>query len=47
MMVWLFFANLFDPKKAASVEHIQRQRDLGAEARRTAAISAAPPLDPR
>ena len=43
MMAWLFFANLFEPKKAAAVEHIQRTRDLGAEARRTAATPAAPP----
>lgn len=43
MMVWLFFANLFDPKKATAVEHIQRARDVGAEAHRTAATPAAPP----
>lgn len=43
MMVWLFFANLFEPKKSAAIEHIQRTRDLGAEAHRTAATPAAPP----
>ncbi len=43
MMVWLFFANLFEPRKAAAIEHIQRTRDLGAEAHRTAATPAAPP----
>ncbi len=37
MMAWMFFANLFDPKKVAAMEHIDTQRRLGPEAHRIAA----------
>lgn len=43
MMVWIFFANLFDPRKAAAVEHVQQQRRLGIEAGRTDRVGAAAP----
>ena len=43
MMVWLFFANLFEPRKAASIEHVDRQNRLGADAIRTQRAAAAPP----
>lgn len=32
MMVWMFFANLFDPKKVAAMEQIDTQRRIGPEA---------------
>lgn len=34
MMVWLFFANLFEPAKVAAVEQIDTQRRIGSEAQR-------------
>jgi hypothetical protein len=39
MMVWLFFANLFDPSKAAAIEHIDTTRRIGNETRRAKAGS--------
>lgn len=45
MMVWMFFANLFDPKKAVAIEQIATQRRIGNEASRAAQIAAAPPSD--
>jgi hypothetical protein len=42
MTVWLFFANLFEPRKAAAIEHVDRQHQLGAEALRTHRAAAAP-----
>ncbi len=42
MMVWMFFANLFDPKKIAAIEHIDTQRRIGPDALRIAATPAAP-----
>ena len=43
MMVWMFFANLFDPKKVAAMEQIDTQRRIGAEAHRIAATPGASP----
>ena len=37
MMVWMFFANLFDPKKIVAMEQIDTQRRIGPEAPRVAA----------
>ena len=34
MMVWMFFANLFEPKKVAAMEQIDTQRRIGTEAQR-------------
>lgn len=34
MMVWMFFANLFDPKKVVAMEQIDTQRRIGPEAPR-------------
>ncbi|MEG3144534.1 hypothetical protein U1839_07685 [Sphingomonas sp. RT2P30] len=45
MMVWMFFANLFDPKKVAAIEHIDTQRRIGPDALRIAATPAAPPAE--
>jgi|GEM_PF-1717197 len=45
MMGWLFFANLFDPKKIASVEQIESDRQIGNPALRQAGTAAAPPPD--
>jgi hypothetical protein len=41
MMVWMFFANLFEPKKVAAMEQIDTQRRIGTESQR--ANPAAPP----
>lgn len=41
MMVWMFFANLFDPKKIVAMEHIDTQRRIGPEAQRIAAPPSA------
>ena len=46
MMVWMFFANLFDPKKVVAMEQIDTQRRIGTEALRVAATPAAPPPVP-
>ena len=43
MMVWLMFAHLFDPPKAAAVEHVMKQKRIGAEADRLAGAHAGPP----
>jgi len=43
MMVWLFFANLFDPKKAAAIEHVETQKRIGSDQARTTRAAAAPP----
>ena len=43
MMAWMFFANLFDPAKAAATEQIDTQRRIGNETRR--AKAGAPPGD--
>lgn len=37
MMVWMFFANLFEPRKVAAMEHIDTQRRIGTESQRTVA----------
>ena len=47
MMAWIFFANLFDPKKVAAMEHIDTQRRTGPEAQRIAATPSASPGDKR
>ena len=41
MLVWMFFANLFEPKKVAAMEQIDTQRRIGTELQR--ANPAAPP----
>jgi len=43
MMIGMFFANLFDPKKIAAIEYIATQRRIGSEAGRIAQAAAAPP----
>lgn len=43
LMIGMFFATLFDPKKAAAVEHIDTQRRIGSESQRVAATASAPP----
>jgi hypothetical protein len=43
MMVGMFFATLFDPKKAATIVHVDTQRRIGSESERTAATASAPP----
>lgn len=43
MMVWLLFAHLFDPPKAAAIEHLEKQKRIGAEADRLAGTPGAPP----
>lgn len=45
MMVWMFFANLFEPKKVAAMEQIDTQRRIGTESQR--ANPAAPPAKRR
>lgn len=37
MMVWLFFANLFEPSKIAATEQLDTQRRIGTEAQRPTA----------
>ncbi len=44
MMIGMFLANLFDPKKITAVEHVATQRRIGSEASRIAQAAAAPPL---
>ncbi|AXJ95248.1 MULTISPECIES: hypothetical protein [unclassified Sphingomonas] len=44
MMVWMFFANLFDPKAAVATEAIDTQRRSGGVADRTVRAAAAPPV---
>ncbi len=43
MMAWLFFANLFEPKKAAAMEHVDTQRRIGPDAGQARSAAAAPP----
>jgi len=43
MMVWLFFANLFDPAKVAVTEQIAADGIRGSEAQRRAATAAGKP----
>ncbi|MGA1798386.1 hypothetical protein VH567_06355 [Sphingomonas sp. 4RDLI-65] len=43
MMIGMFFANLFDPKKITAIEHVATQRRIGSDASRTAQAAAAPP----
>ena len=43
MMVWMFFANLFDPAKVAATEQVMTDRSRGDVAQRRAATAAAPP----
>ena len=42
MMAWLFFANLFDPKKIVAAEQIETDRRVGNPALRHAATASAP-----
>ena len=37
MMVWLFFANLFEPAKVAATEHIDTANRIGSEGARAKA----------
>lgn len=37
MMVWMFFANLFEPRKIAAMEQIDTQRRIGPESYRPVA----------
>jgi len=43
MMVWMFFANLFEPRKVAAMEQIDTQRRIGTESQR--AVAAGRPAD--
>jgi len=45
MMVWLFFANLFDPKRVAAIEHIDTANRIGNPSRRDDASGSASPGD--
>jgi hypothetical protein len=47
MMAWMFFANLFDPKKIVAMELIDTQRQIGPEAQRNAATPSAAPGETR
>ncbi|WP_375380510.1 hypothetical protein [uncultured Sphingomonas sp.] len=42
-MVWLFFANLFEPSKVAATEQIDTQQRIGAEHLTVTRAAAAPP----
>jgi hypothetical protein len=42
MMIGMFFANLFDPKKITEIEHVATQRRIGSESGRIAQATAAP-----
>lgn len=42
MMIGMFFATLFDAKKAAAIVHIDTQRRIGTESQRAAATASAP-----
>ena len=44
MMAWMFFANLFDPKKIVAMEQIDTQRRIGPEAQRMAATPSEMPI---
>ena len=43
MAVWFFFANLFEPRKAAAIEHLDTANRIGSEAERRRATAAAQP----
>jgi hypothetical protein len=43
MMIGMFFANLFDPKKGIAIEQIATQRRIGSETNRIAQAAAARP----
>ena len=43
MMVWLFFANLFEPAKVAATEQVDKQRRIGADHLIAGRAAAAPP----
>ncbi|RZT57349.1 hypothetical protein EV283_1414 [Sphingomonas sp. BK036] len=43
MMIGMFFANLFDPKKITAIEHVATQRRIGSESGRITRAAAAPP----
>jgi hypothetical protein len=43
MMIGMFFANLFDPKKITAIEHVATQRRIGSESGRIAQAAAALP----
>lgn len=47
MMLGMFFATLFDPKKGAAIVQIDTQRRIGSESDRIAATASAPPADTR
>ncbi|MGY2734384.1 hypothetical protein [Sphingomonas sp. UYP23] len=47
MMIGMFFATLFDPKKGAAIVHIDTQRRIGSESDRIAATASSPPADLR
>ena len=47
MMIGMFFATLFDPKKAAAIVQIDTQRRIGSESDRIAATASAPPASVR
>ena len=42
-MVWLFFANLFEPAKVAATEQVETQRRIGADHLAATRTAAAPP----
>jgi hypothetical protein len=47
MMIGLFFATLFDPKKAAAIVQIDTQTRIGSESDRIAATAGALPTGER
>lgn len=47
MMAWMFFANLFDPKKVVAMEHIDTTNRIGSPGDRTAATAAGGASDKR
>ncbi len=44
IMLGMFFANLFDPKKIPAIEHVATQRRIGNDTYSTAQAAAAPPI---
>ena len=42
MMVWLFFAHLFDPNKVVAAEQIDTQKRIGSDHLRVSRTAAAP-----
>ncbi|MET3761124.1 hypothetical protein [Sphingomonas sp. UYEF23] len=47
MMLGMFFATLFDPKKGAAIVQIDTQRRIGSESDRITATANAPPTSVR